>query len=195
MGPCFRLRSMTAALMVALAASAASANLTLPDDKEDEKSDEKKGGNAIDKNTAQPAAPERPMTGAGSLPPEGYAIIADFLNFVATGDVWSAAGVIEDAWDRPEADSSSTFSWLEPADGPAESILDQLDESGTPLPMVGEPGSEVTVAPEGPTPPPESILDFIDTAPAPQPAVSTTQDAAQPAVNQAPRPAVTQSKP
>ena len=60
MGPCFRLRSMAAGLMVALAASAASANLTLPDDREDEKSDEKKGGNAIDKATPTPNSAGRP---------------------------------------------------------------------------------------------------------------------------------------
>ena len=60
MGPCFRLRSMAAGLMVALAASAASANLTLPDDREDEKSDDKKGGNAIDKATPTPNSAGRP---------------------------------------------------------------------------------------------------------------------------------------
>ena len=188
-----KLLPIAATLMAA--ASAASAN-PVPDDLHDdepEAKEDKKGGNAIDMTTA--AGTERSLTGAGSLPPEGYAIIADFLNFVATGDVWSAAGVIEDAWDRPEADSSSPFSWLAPADAPAESILDQMDESGTPLPMVGEPGSEVTVAPEAPTPPPESILDFIDTAPAPEPAVSTAQDAAKPAVDQASRPAVMQTPP
>ena len=66
-----------------------------------------------------------------------------------------------------------------PADAPAESILDAIDESQAPLPMVGEPGSQVssaagtgTSAPAA-TPPPESFLDYIDTVPAPQPAVST----------------------
>ena len=162
------LKPLSIAVTLMAVVSAASAN-PVPDDLHDdepEAKEDKKGGNAIDRTTA--AGTERPLTGAGSLPPEGYAIIADFLNFVSIGDVWSAAGVIEQAWDQPEDDSSSPFSWLTPADAPAESILDQMDESGTPLPMVGEPGSEVTVAPEAPTPPAESILDFIDTAPAPR---------------------------
>jgi hypothetical protein len=189
------LKSLSIAAILMAAVSGASGN-PVPDDLHDdepEAKEDKKGGNAIDKTTA--AGTERPLTGAGSLPPEGYAIIGDFLTFVATGDVWSAAGVIEDAWDQPEADSASPFSWLTPTDGPAESILDQMDEGGTPLPMVGEPGSEVTVAPEEPTPPPESILDFIDPAPAAQSAAGAAQDTAKPAVDQASRPAVMQTPP
>jgi hypothetical protein len=183
--------SIAATLMAAV--SAASAN-PVPDDLHDdepEAKEDKKGGNAIDRTTA--TGTERPLTGAGSLPPEGYAIIADFLNFVSIGDVWSAAEVIEEAWDQPEDDSSSPFSWLAPADAPAESILDQMDESGTPLPMVGEPGSEVTVAPEAPTPPAESILDFIDQPDSPP--TTAAQDAAKPAANQAPGPAVSPPPP
>ena len=68
-----------------------------------------------------------------------------------------------------------------------------MDESGTPLPMVGEPGSEVTVAPEAPTPPAESILDFIDQPDSPP--TTAAQDAAKPAVDQAPGPAVSQPPP
>jgi hypothetical protein len=183
---------MAATLMAAV--SAASAN-PVPDDLHDdepEASDEKKGGNAIDKTTA--AGTGQPMTGAGSLSPEGYKIMGEFWGSMLVGDYGGAAWAITER-EASEADSPSTFSWLAPADGPAESILDQLDESGTPLPMVGEPGSEVTVAAEEPTPPPESILDFIDTAPAPEPAVSTTQEAAKSAVNQAPKPALVETTP
>jgi hypothetical protein len=179
--------SIAATLMATV--SAVSAN-PVPDDLHDdepEAKEDKKGGNAIDKTTA--AGTAQPMTGAGSLSPEGYKIMGEFWGSMLVGDYAGAAWAITER-EAPEADSSSTFSWLAPADGPAESILDQMDESGTPLPMVGEPGSEVTVAPEAPTPPPESFLDYVDTAQAPQPAVSPTQDVAKPAVNRAPKPAV-----
>lgn len=173
-----------AVTLTAAAASAASANMPAdPQEDAPEASSDSKGGNAIDKATE--AATGLPMTGAGSLPPEGYAIIGDFLASMARGDGWSAAEVVLEAWRQPQDESSSTFGWLAPVDGPAESILDQIDESGTPLPMVGEAGSEVTVAAPQPTPPAESILDSID-----QPAPPAAQDAAKPAADQAPRPAV-----
>lgn len=180
--------SIAAALMAAV--SAVSANPVPNDlhDDEPEAKEDKKGGNAIDKTTA--AGTARPMTGAGSLPPEAYGLMGEFWGSMLVGDYAGAAWAIADS---PEAPPEADFSYLPPTDGPAESVLDQLNESGTPLPMVGEPGSEVTVAAEEPTPPPESILDFIDTAPAPQPAVSTTQDAAKPAVDQAPKPAVVET--
>jgi hypothetical protein len=186
--------SMAATLIAAVSASAVSANMP-PDlhDDEPEAPDEKKGGNAIDNTTSQPAAAGRPGTGPGSLPPEAYERIGDAL--AQAFDPFAVFWEVENEWTSPKADSSSTFSWLVPTDGPAESILDQLDERRTPLPMVGEPGSEVTVAGETPTPPPESILDFIDTAPTPQPAVSPTQEASKPAVDQAPKPAVVETPP
>jgi hypothetical protein len=183
-----KLLPIAATLMAAV--SAASAN-PVPDDLHDdepEAKEDKKGGNAIDQATGT----ARPMTGAGSLAPEAYGLMGEFWGSMLVGDYAGAAWAIADS---PESPPEADFSYLAPTDGPAESILDQLDESGTPLPMVGEPGSEVTVAPAAPTPPPESILDFIDTAPAPQPAVSTTHEAAKPAVDQAPKPAVVETTP
>lgn len=174
-----KLLPIAAVLMAALSASAASA--TMPPDDEPEASDGKKGGNAIDKSTETGTGTS--MTGAGSLPPEGYTIIGDFLALVSAGDVWGATELVRDAGGPPQ-DDPSTFGYLAPIDGPAESILDQIDESQASLPMVGEAGSEGTVAGAQPTPP-ESTLDHLDAAPAP----AASQDAAKPAANQALRPA------
>ena len=186
------LKSLSIAAILMAAVSGASGN-PVPDDLHDdepEAKEDKKGGNAIDKTTA--AGTERPLTGAGSLPPEAYGLMGEFWGSMLVGDYAGAAWAIADS---PESPPEADFSYLAPTDGPAESILDQMDEGGTPLPMVGEPGSEVTVAPEEPTPPPESILDFIDTAPAAQSAAGAAQDTAKPAVDQASRPAVMQTPP
>ena len=184
-----KLLSIVAALIAAVSASAASANMPPDPDDEPEASDGNKGGNAIDKATE--AGTGLPMTGAGSLPPEGYAIIGDFLASMASGDGWAAVDVINEAWKQPQDDAASPFGWLAPADGPAESVLDQIDESQAPLPMVGEAGSQVAVSGAEPTPPPESILDYLDSAPTP----AGAQDATKPAANQAPRPAVQAPRP
>lgn len=198
----FRLRSMAAALMVALAASPASANLTLPGDEQDEKSDEKTGGNAIDNAAAKPAASKPPSGNRSGLSSSAYEEMAEFWGlFLGSGTPF--VGALEAAHDDPvfTYDSPSLQVTTRPTDAPAESILDAIDESQAPLPMVGEPGSQASSAAgtgasaAAATPPPESILDFIDTAPAPQPAVSTAQDAAKPAVNQAPKPAVVETPP
>ena len=193
------LLATTSALMIALAASVASANLTFPDDKEDEKSDDKKGGNAIDKATAPSATAKTPS----SLRPGAYEDMAEFWGlFLGSGTPF--VGALEAAHDDDPVftyDLPSLQVTTRPVDAPAESILDAIDESQAPLPMVGEPGSQVssaagtgTSAPAA-TPPPESFLDYIDTVPAPQPAVSTTQEASKPAVNQAPKPAVVETPP
>lgn len=175
-----KLLPIAAVLMAALSASAALA--TMPPDDEPEASDGKKGGNAIDKSTE--AGTGVPTTGAGSLPPEGYTIIGDFLALVSAGDVWGASERVREAGGPPQ-DDSSTFGYLAPIDGPAESILDQIDESQALLPMVGEAGGEGTIAGAQPTPPPESTLDHLDSAPAP----AASRDAAKTAANQALRPA------
>ena len=70
----------------------------------------------------------------------------------------------------------------EPGDAPSESVLDQLEESGAPLPMVGAPGSGTALKAfdeigNAEPPPAESILDQIDELP-------------KPAVNQAAPPPV-----
>ena len=98
--------------------------------------------------------------------------MADFWgHFMKSGHLALASiYVIEGPEDRERLRVEEAAAKAMPPDAPAESVLDELDESGTPLPMVGEPGSEVTVAAEETTPPSESFLDYIDTAPAPQPA-------------------------
>ena len=70
----------------------------------------------------------------------------------------------------------------EPGDAPSESVLDQLEESGAPLPMVGAPGSGTALKAfdeigNAEPPPVESILDQID-------------ESQKPAVNQAAPPPV-----
>ena len=184
------LLAATAALLIGLTAPMARAQ---EEDEEpgfdEQESGAKEGGHAIDNKTE--VAKERPMTGPGSIPPEAYAILTPFWGSMLAGDYGGAAYSV---WpEDDDRESGANFSWLAPIDGPAESILDQLDERGTPLPMVGEPGSEVTVAGAAPTPPPESVLDYID-PPAPMLAPTGEQNAVKPAANQAPAPPVTQSK-
>ena len=190
----------TATLMVALTAPTAFANLPPLDDKKEEEGGDKKGGNAADKATSPSDATEPAAPNQTSRPPINYTKESvDFWGlFLSSGDPF--AGALEAA-DVGLGRLPPTY--LEPTsappDAPAESILDAIDESQAPLPMVGEPGSQVssaagtgTSAPAA-TPPPESFLDYIDTVPAPQPAVSTTQEASKPAVNQAPKPAVVET--
>src|SRR6185312_488333 len=94
--------SIAATLLAVVSASAVSANPPpdLDDDEPEVKEDEKNGGNAIDTTTE--AGTGLPMTGASSLPPEGYAIMGDFLARMATGDLWGAADVITEAWREPD---------------------------------------------------------------------------------------------
>ena len=207
------LLSVAASLMVAMVAPPASANLAPIDDKKDEEGD-KKGGNAADKATAKPATTKPPSGNQSGLSPGAYDDMAEFWAlFLASGT--PIVGALEGARnDSAFIVDPPSLQLIQPTDGPAESVLDQIDESLAPPVLVGLPGSEAssatgsgnnagtgtTPAPapaagETPTPPSESILDFIDTAPAPQPAVSTTQEASKPAVDQASKPAVVKSPP
>jgi hypothetical protein len=190
------LLSVAASLMVALAAPMAFANQPPIDDKKEEENGDKKGGNATDKATTPSATAKPAATNQTSRPPINYTkeSVEFWGLFLSSGDPFAGALEAADVG-RWTAAPSSLEVVTSPPDAPAESVLDQLDESQAPLPMVGEPGSEVTVAAEAPTPPPESVLDYIDSAPAPQPAVSTTQEASKPAVNQAPKPAVAETPP
>jgi hypothetical protein len=200
-----------ATLMAAVTAPMASANLPPVDDKKEVV--DKKGGNATDKATAPPAGKPAGAS-ADSRPPVHYTNeVIDFWGlFMSGGSPFHAAFETSDIGREtfvvPELQGSA------PSDAPAESVLDQIDESLAPPVLVGLPGSEAssatgsgntagattTPAPapsagETTTPPSESILDFIDTAPAPRPAISTTQEASKPAVDQASKPAVVKSPP
>jgi hypothetical protein len=201
------LQAAAATLMVAMAAPTAFANQPPLDDKKEEESGDKKGGNSADKATAKPATSKLPSSNQSGLSPAAYDEMAEFWGlFLGSGTPF--VGALEAAHNDPAftIDPPSLQLTTKPTDGPAESVLDQIDESLAPPVLVGQPGSAAsagagtTPAPapsagETPTPPSESILDFIDTAPTPQPAVSTAQEASKPAVNQAPKPSVVETPP
>ena len=105
----------------------------------------------------------------------------------------------------PPTSSADLYSL--PTDAPAESVLDQIDESQAGLVLVGTPGSAqetggaagaATVTQSAPAPAPapmpkESILDQIDATPAP-PSPPVNPDSAKPAVNQAKAPQIVEAK-
>jgi hypothetical protein len=200
-----------ATVMAAVTAPMASANLPPVDDKKEVV--DKKGGNATDKATVPPAGKPAGAS-ADSRPPVHYTNeVIDFWGLFMSGGspfhaAFEASDIGRETFVVPELQSGA------PSDAPAESVLDQIDESLAPPVLVGLPGSEAssatgsgntasvgaTPAPApsagaASTPPPESILDFIDTAPAPQSAGSPKPEASKPAVDQAPRPAVVQAPP
>jgi hypothetical protein len=105
--------------------------------------------------------------------------------FVVVGGIRTS----EQATPAPAAEPAPPAAPEQPIDGPAESVLDQIDERQAQLPMVGELGTtSAATAPASPTetPPPESILDYLDSVPQPPAA----QDPAKPAVNRAAVPPV-----
>jgi hypothetical protein len=210
----FRLLAMAAMLLAAVSTSTASAN-PLPNDQEPRAANERKGGNAIDKSAGKPATPS-PSAGRSSLPPAAYEEMAEFWALFLASGSYDLAGYVRGTGG---ADPDTSIPPLElitrPEDGPAESILDALDESQAAPVLVGEPGSATPAAGGGgaqpatagtgassgtagsggaPTPPDETIMDYLDQASTPTPAPSTAQDAAKPAANQATRPATTPSK-
>jgi len=193
-----KLWSIAATLMAVVSASAVFANPPPDlDDDEPEAPGENKGGNAIDKTTPAPAS------GQSGLSPRDYEIIGDFWGqFLQAGEPFSGALEVAHSDGFTIIDPPSLRLTTAPTDGPAESVLDQIDERLAPPVLVGMPGSEASSATgtapaptEASVPPPESILDFIDTTPAPPPAAGPTQEAAKPAVDQAPKPAVVKSPP
>jgi hypothetical protein len=209
---------LATAALLALAAPAAFANPPPLDDDAEERDEEKAGGNAIDQAVSGVIVDELPddyeidaffWAFALGLDPEDmedseFDTLAEELEyqlstsgrlwrgepFVKVGGMWAP----EPAAPAPAAEPAPAAAPEQPIDGPAESVLDQIDERQAQLPMVGEPGttSAATIpAPAATTPPPESILDYLDTARQPQ----AIQDAAKPAANQATPPRVVETKP
>lgn len=191
------------ASLVAAAASTAAANPPPPDDSETEEDGEKSGGNAVDNSTTDPAAggPRKP---AGSdLAPGAYAEMADFWSlFLTSGNPFLAAYGAGRGSDEDFSTPPSLQLQTAPIDGPAESILDDIDDG--PILLVGAPGNYYAQPAAEPgadsgattTPPPESILDFLDEAqPIAPPAAGALTGPANSAMNQAPRPQVVEKSP
>lgn len=191
------LRLATVALL-ALSGTAASANPPPPDDAESEEGGEKSGGNAVDNAAANPA---RQAPGA-ALTPRAYAEMAEFWGlFLTSGNPFLAA------YGTPRGDEDlsappSLQLQTAPIDGPAESILDDIEDG--PILLVGAPGNYYAQPAAQPgadsgattTPPPESILDFLDGAPPTPPAqAEAAAGPANSAVNQAQRPQAVEKAP
>jgi hypothetical protein len=181
--------------LIAVLAAPAWANNPPPD----EEKDERRGGNAIDNAGEKAATPT-------IQPPGYYEVMGDFwAQFLARG-VDAAAGSM--FWGTSPEDLPATSSadlYILPIDGPAESILDQMDESQANLVLVGMPGSAQesggaagaitgTQSAPAPSPPPEaSILDQIEAMPAPS-SPPVNPDSAKPAANQAKAPQIVEAK-
>ncbi len=183
----------TASLLTALALPAW-ANNPPPDDE----TAERNSGNAID-NAAKKAA--TPTT----QPPGSYEVMGDFWGQFLSRGADAAVGSL--FWlTSPEElpPTSSADLYIKPIDGPAESILDQMDETQVGLVLVGMPGNAqesggatgaatgTQSAPAPTTTPQESILDQMDDTPAP-PGASVNPDSAKPAANQAKAPQVVEA--
>lgn len=198
------LLSAGTALSILLASSAVLADMPVPDDDEEDKTEEKarESGNAVDKATQPPPAAGLPAVDRASLPPGYYTEMGDFWSlFLGSGGNLFAAGE-EIADIGADIDPPQLVLEPMPSDAPAESILDEIDERQAQLPMVGMPGSEANGAAgqaaastETSTPPPESILDFIDGASSTPTTVSNAHEATKPAANQAPKPEVVKAAP
>jgi len=206
------LLSLATASLLALAAPAVFANEPPLDDPEEEHDQEKLGGNAIDQAASGVVADDLPddyeidayfWAFALGLDPEDmedseFDTLAEELAYQlsTSGRLWRGEPFVEvgarrapeQAAPAPAAEPAPAAAPEQPIDGPAESVLDQIDESQAQLPMVGELGtsSAATIPAPAPTaetttPPPESILDYLDSAAAPQ----SAQDPVKPAANQA----------
>ena len=215
------LLSLLVAVLTTLAAPAALANPPPLDDEDEKEADdqEKGGGNAIDQaesgvvaDEGEPDDYDEVLTfwafflGIEDSEDSEFDTLEEEVDYVLRqwGKIWRGESFLKvGGIPGPSGPAPTTVPKLELlTDAPAESVLDQIDESQAQLPMVGEPGSEAgtpggasTTAPstgEAATPPPESILDFID-QPGPQ-ATGAPPDATKPAVNQAAPPPVVQVK-
>lgn len=194
---------MVLASLVAAAASTAAANPPPPDDPETEEDGEKSGGNAVDNATTDPAAggPRKPAS--SDLAPGAYADMADFWGlFLTSGNPFQAAYGTVRGSDEDFSTPPSLQLQTAPIDGPAESILDEIEDG--PILLVGSPGdyyaqpaTESGAATAATTTTPESILDYLDEQPQPsQPASGgSAAGPANAAVNQAQRPQVVEKAP
>ena len=187
--------SLFAAPVLAVLAAPAWANNPPPD----EENDERKGGNAIDNAARKASTPV-------AQPPGYYEVMGDFwAQFLSRGADAAAGSMFWGTSPEDLPPTSSADLYILPIDGPAESILDQMDESQAGLVLVGTPGSAqesggaagaATGTQSAPTqgpPPEESILDQIDATPAP-PSPAVNPDSAKPAVNQAQAPQIVEAK-
>lgn len=188
--------------LLALSGTAASANPPPPDDADSEEDGEKSGGNAVDNAATNPApGGARQVAGAG-LSPRAYEEMAEFWGlFLTSGNLFLAA------YGTPRGDEDlsappSLQLQTAPLDGPAESILDDIEDG--PILLVGAPGNYYAQPAAQPgadpgattTPPPESILDFLDEAPPTPPAqAEAAAGPANSAVNQAQRPQAVEKAP
>lgn len=185
-----RLRSTLLAASLLALAGPAWANNPPPDPLDAER----RGGNAIDNAAGKTAQPARP--------PGYYEVMGDFwAQFLGQGADAAVGSMLWMTSPEELPPTSSADLYIKPIDGPAESVLDQIDESQAGLVLVGTPGSAqesgaataTQSAPaEGP-PPEESILDYIDAAPAP-PSPSVNPDSTKQAVNQAKAPQIVEAK-
>lgn len=183
--------TLIVASLLALPTTLTWANNPPPDDEDDERN----GGNAIDSAARKAATPT-------VQPPGYYEVMGDFWGqFLARG---ADAAVGSMFWGTSPEDLPATSSadlYILPIDGPAESILDQMDENQAGLVLVGMPGNAqesggaagaatgTQVAPA----PDESILDQMDESPAP-PRPLVNPDSAKPAVNQATAPQIVEAQ-
>lgn len=165
----------------------------------DEEQEKRPGGNAIDNAAGKTSA-------APAQPPGYYEVMGDFwAQFLARGADAAAGSLF---WGTSPEDLPATSSadlYIRPIDGPAESILDQMDESQAGLPMVGMPGSAqesggtagaaaaATQPTPDATPPEESSLDQIEGTPGP-PSPRINPESVKPAVNQTPAPRLVEAK-
>lgn len=182
-----RLLSLAAALCLATAIPQTSATEEPTDDEHFD------GGNAMDNLLYIAATPfhflprEFWMTKYMLGTIEGRILLYRYWVLRTSYYYWWARPTEPRAGSAPAADTPGDTPADNPlgVDAPAESVLDQMDESDAQLPMVGMPGTQsqsLDAMGAIPTPPPESILDFIDESP--NPAVN---QATPPKVVEAPR--------
>lgn len=192
---------LIAATIFAILSSTGPVVATIPQTVEE--NDEKLGGNASDKATMNPPPVGPASADSLNRPPGYYQDLAEFWGlFLSSGSPF-IAGYRTGLPDKGElSDPPSLQLVTAPVDGPAESILDDIDDG--PILLVGEPGNHYarpagtgagTASDQEFAPPPESILDQLDeAAQEPQPpSGAATGQPAKSAVNAAPRPGVVET--
>lgn len=206
---------LAAAALLMLAAPPVRANPPPLDHPDEERDADRAGGNAIDQAASGVIADELPddyeidayfWAFALGLEPEDLedsefdtleeelAYQLSMIGRLQRGEPFVVVGGIRTSelpTPAPAAAPAQAAAPEQPIDGPAESILDQIDEAQAQLPMVGELGtsSAATNAAPADTPPPESILDYLDAAPQ----HTAAKDATKPAVNQAAPPQIVET--